>query len=187
MKTLVTSIVLLPLAAAATQLKDMTPEAVKSDGWTLALDVNLADVKSDEKLYEIPGALTLSVREAGKDPSLDDYDRMRGNYLNFRGADGRSFVVEAVVPGPAGRVGLPLAVTGRANCKSSAHRIVLDWKNHRFQISCGRRADFDFPWKNPGSFTFQAGSRQSRIIFSGSSTRTSTQSLPPTTSLPSAP
>ena len=126
MKTLVTSIVLLPLAAAATQLKDMTPEAVKSDGWTLALDVNLADVKSDEKLYEIPGALTLSVREAGKDPSLDDYDRMRGNYLNFRGADGRSFVVEAVVPGPAGRVGLPLAVTGRANCKSSAHRIVLD-------------------------------------------------------------
>ena len=149
MKTLVAAMVLLPLAAAATELKDMTPEVVKSDGWTLELDLDLAGVKSDETLYEIPGALTLSVREAGKDPSLNDYDRMRGNYLNFRGADGRSFVVEAVVPGPAGRVGLPLAVTGRANCKSGAHRIVLDWKNHRFQISCGRRADFDFPWKDP--------------------------------------
>ena len=140
---------LLPLAAAATELKDMTSDVVKADGYTITLDVDLSDVKGGEPLYEIPGSLALSIREAGKDPALGDYDRFGGNYLNFPGRDGRCLVVEALLPGPAGRVGLPLSVLGRADGADGAHRIVLDWRKYRFQMSCGARADFDFPWKAP--------------------------------------
>ena len=144
MRTFAITLVLLPGLALATEISEMTVETVKSAGYTLELDVDLAGVESDTRLFEIPGALELLVREAGKDPALAQYDRFGGNYLNFPGSDGRSFALEALLPGPAGRVGLPLSLLS-----NGVQRVVLDWNRHRFQLTCGARTDFDFPWKDP--------------------------------------
>lgn len=127
-----------------TGLAAMTADVVKSQGYTLEFVIDLANVSAAEPLYEIPGALTLAIREGGKTPALEEYDRVDGNYLNFPDGNGRCFVIEALLPVPAGRVGLPLALLPQG-----VARVVVDWKNYRFMISCGERADFDFPWQPP--------------------------------------
>ena len=84
MRTFIITLVLLPGLALATEISEMTVETVKSAGYTLELDVDLAGVESDTRLFEIPGALELLVREAGKDPALAQYDRFGGNLIETR-------------------------------------------------------------------------------------------------------
>ena len=62
--------------------------AVAEPGFTIRLDVDLDGVKGCERLYEIPGCLTLDLRMVGEDPKLKTYDMRDGNYLPFRRTDG---------------------------------------------------------------------------------------------------
>lgn len=71
--------------------------AVTDGDFSLSVRADLSSVTNAETLYEASGSFTLKVREAGVDPGLADYDRMLGNYLNWRLPDGRCPVIEAVV------------------------------------------------------------------------------------------
>ena len=129
----------------------MTSAGVVADGYTVELDVDLAGADRAEALYQIPGCLSLAIREVGvggEADALREFDTLGNNYLNFPGDDGRVLVLEGVVGGPAGRVGLPLALLG-----GDRARVVLDWKDYRLSLVCGGRADFDFPWHRVPQWT----------------------------------
>ena len=113
--------------------------------FTVDLDVDLAGVRS-ERLWEIPGAISLAVREAGADKPLLAYDREQGNYLTFRLADGACPVIEATMACPAGRVGIPLGALANPGGR---HSVTLDFNGIYWSILVdGRHLDRDLPWKD---------------------------------------
>lgn len=115
--------------------------AVAEPGFTIRLDVDLDGVKGGERLYEIPGCLTLDLRMAGEDPKLKAYDMRDGNYLPFRRTDGTCPVLEAHMPGVmASRVGLPLGFLGGTG---GVLRVVLNYAKTHVSIAVDGRMDDD--------------------------------------------
>ena len=99
--------------------------ACAADGFSVSVEVDATALREGQVLYELPGRLKVSVREAGRDVALRDYDQWFGNYLNFPRPDGSCPVVEAVLPNepreieykdlsrrlpPVCRVGFPLSL-----------------------------------------------------------------------------
>ena len=112
--------------------------------FTVDFDVDLTEARN-EQLWEIPGAITLAVREAGKDKELFAYDQAQGNYLPFKLADGTCPVIEATMACPAGRIGIPL---GTLASPGGTHSITLDFNGIYWSILVdGRHLDRDLPWK----------------------------------------
>ena len=110
-------------------------------GFTIALDVDLDGVKGVERLYEIPGCLTLGLREAGKDAALQEYDSCKGNYMNFKMPDGSCPVLEAHMPSvKASRVGLPLGVLEGTG---GVRHVVLNYAKTHFSIAVEGHMDDD--------------------------------------------
>ncbi len=110
-------------------------------GFTIRLDIDLDGVKVGERLYEIPGCLTLDLRMAGRDPALRTYDTREGNYLPFRMADGPCPVLEAHMPGvKASRVGLPLGFLGGTG---GVRRVVLNYAKTHVSIAVDGHMDDD--------------------------------------------
>ena len=113
--------------------------------FTVDFDIDLTDVR-EGRLWEIPGAVFLHVREAGARKELFSYDQEQGNYLSFKLTDGTCPVIEATMACPASRVGIPLGAL--ANPKGR-HSVTLDFNGVYWSILVdGRHLDRDLPWKN---------------------------------------
>ena len=126
---------------------DPEPDArVARDGFTLRLRVDLAGVAGGEKLYDVPGTLSLYVRDVDADPAPDLYDARGGNYLNFPLPDGRRLVLEAMMPGPTGRIGLPLVLLDPA---TQVKDVLLHNDGVKWSILVDGRLDQDFPIAPP--------------------------------------
>ena len=110
---------------------------VAEESFSVPLEVDVSAVRPGQVLFELPDRLRVSVREAGKDPALRDYDARFGNYLNFPMPDGTCPVLEAELPKeprtveykdlsrrlPTGfRVGFPLSLLA-ASPKKHAVRV----------------------------------------------------------------
>ena len=91
----------------------MEPIPPSAGGFEIRLRAGFDGVAAGEPLLEA-GPVRLALRLAGRTPGLEEYDALRGNYLNFPAADGSCPVVEATVPGRGGRVGVPLGALPRA-------------------------------------------------------------------------
>ena len=61
--------------------------------FTVDFDIDLTDA-TEGRLWEIPGAVFLHVREAGARKELFSYDQEQGNYLSFKLTDGTRRVAE---------------------------------------------------------------------------------------------
>ncbi len=116
-------------------------EAILAKGFTIDLKVDFDNVAADETLYEA-GPVKLVFRLAGRQEALRDYDRFRGNYLNFPMPGGACPVLEATIAEKAGRVGLPLGCLPWTN---GVHDVTLQFSPVKWAISAGGRADDDFP------------------------------------------
>ena len=115
---------------------------VSARGFTLRVTADLAGVQGGETLYEVPGAFSLVVRDIDKDPADDLYDARGGNYLNFPMTDGRRLVIEARMPGPTGRIGLPLGLLDESK---PVKDILVHNDNVKFSILVEGHLDQDFP------------------------------------------
>ena len=129
--------------AGSTETLNVTSNEIDRAGYTVELSVDFDGFKTDEPLYEIPGALTVGLRQAGVNPKMTETDDRFGNYVNFRLPDHTCPVIEAVMPGPAGRVGLPLAFLGGAK---GEHRVVVSYTGVHFSITVDGRMDDDMPF-----------------------------------------
>jgi len=96
-----------PAAALRSRPVTVSEEQLRRDGFIARMTVDLSGVKGPEVLWSM-GPARLVLRMAGTEKSLDDYDRKRGNYLNFRLPDGSCPVLEATICDKAGRIGVPL-------------------------------------------------------------------------------
>ena len=131
------------LAVAATTV--VAALAVGAATFTADFDIDLTGAKT-ERLWEIPGAITLAVREAGADKALFAYDLGQSNYLAFRLADGTCPVIEATMACPAGRVGIPLGALAKPGGR---HAVTLDFNGVYWSILVdGKHLDRDLPWKD---------------------------------------
>ena len=75
------------------------------------------------------GPAKLRLRLAGKEKKLEDYDRRRGNYLNFRLPDGSCPVIEATIADRAGRIGVPLgAIKERGKVEVTVRYASPSWR-----------------------------------------------------------
>ena len=129
-------------SVAALTLVCRTPLKELPGGFTLSCRVNLDAVAGGEALYEAEGALRIVVRDATADPAPGEYDERCGNYLNFPLPDGSCPVLEALLPGPAGRIGIPL---GALECPGGEHDLRIVHNGTYFTIDLDGRRDEDFP------------------------------------------
>ena len=109
--------------------------------FTVRLQVDLSEVKTDEPLYEV-GAAKLSVRLAGRTKGLEKYDTRHGNYLNFPMPDGTCPVIEATLCERGGRVGVPLGALARAE---GVHDVTLNFAPPHWTICVDGVQDDDMP------------------------------------------
>ena len=129
-------------SVAALTLVCRTPLKELPGGFTLSCRVNLDAAAGGEALYEAEGALRIVVRDATADPAPGEYDERCGNYLNFPLPDGSCPVLEALLPGPAGRIGIPL---GALECPGGEHDLRIVHNGTYFTIDLDGRRDEDFP------------------------------------------
>ena len=129
-------------SVAALTLVCRTPLKELPGGFTLSCRVNLDAAAGGEALYEAEGALRIVVRDATADPAPGEYDERCGNYLNFQLPDGSCPVLEALLPGPAGRIGIPL---GALECPGGEHDLRIVHNGTYFTIDLDGRRDEDFP------------------------------------------
>ncbi len=112
------------------------------DGFTLSCRVDLDGAKDCELLYEAEGALRVTVRDARANQAPNDYDERYGNYFNFPLPDGSCPVLEALLPGPAGRIGIPLGALERPEGR---HDLRIVWNGTYFTMDLDGHRDEDFP------------------------------------------
>jgi len=115
-----------------------------TDGFTLSCRVDLTGAQDGEILYEAEGALRVVVRDAVKSPAPNDYDARFGNYLNFSLPDGSCPVLEALLPGPTGRVGIPFGALERID---GSHDLRIIWNGTYFTLDLDNQRDEDFPFE----------------------------------------
>ena len=120
-------------------------EEIAEKGFALRFTADLAGVKGGETLLEFPGALKVFVRDIDADPAPSEYDTRSGNYTNFPMADGRHLVVEALMPGPTGRIGIPLGLLDLAN---PVKEIAVGCDGVKYSIVIDGHVDQDFPFDN---------------------------------------
>ncbi len=125
--------------ALRTERLSASRAAVTNGGFQATLRVDLADVREDERLWAVPGGVELYVRKAGRFA----YDRGMGNYLPFSRADGACPVLEAKLPGPAARIGIPLAAVPR---DLGEEEVRLNYDGTHWQLSLAGLFDEEFPW-----------------------------------------
>lgn len=133
------------MAASLALVVGAVSENHLKEGFSVRMQVDLASVKTNEDLLSV-GPACLSLRLAGRDKALLQYDRAAGNYLNFPLKDGSCPVIEATVSAKAGRVGIPLAVLDAAR---KTHDVVVRWAPPRWEISVDGQVDEDFPMPAP--------------------------------------
>ncbi len=127
---------------AALTLVKRAPLRELPEGFTLSCRVNLDGAKGGELLYEAEGALRIALRDAKADPAPGEYDERYGNYLNFPLPDGSCPVLEALLPGPAGRIGIPL---GALENPGGEHDVRVVWNGVYFTLDIDAHRDEDFP------------------------------------------
>ena len=129
-------------SVAALTLMSRAPLKELSGGFTLSCRLNLDGATGGETLYEAEGALRIVVRDALADPAPGEYDERYGNYLNFPLPDGTCPVVEALLPGATGRIGIPLGALER---HGGGHDLRIVHNGTYFTIDLDGRRDEDFP------------------------------------------
>lgn len=131
-------------SVAALTMIAKTPLREEERGFVLSFDVDVSEPVACEALYEAEGALKVCIRDARKNPAPGDYDEKNGNYLNFPLADGSCPVVEALMPGPTGRIGIPL---GALEKPFGRHHVKVVFNGTYFTIDVDERRDEDFPYE----------------------------------------
>lgn len=133
---------------------DVSSDDVVRDGYTVQVEVNLDKCATNEPLLEIPGGLSLAIRMAGDRDAPDhrwDKDNGHENYFSFCLPDATCPVLEAMIPGPAGRIGVPL---GALKNPGGDHSVVLQYTGVHWTLCVdGRNTDEDHPrtpavWEN---------------------------------------
>lgn len=117
-------------------------EEIRKCGFTLKLTVDFSKITGETIIYDAPGALKVSIRDVDKNPAPCDYDARNGNYKPFRDAFGRCLILEALMPGPTGRIGLPLTILDDTK---PIKEIVLCNDNVKWSILVDGKLDQDFP------------------------------------------
>lgn len=114
---LLSSAVLLAVGCGAADYRplDVSADTVKEQGWTMSFTVNAKALRAPQTLVDIPGAVTVSARFAGRTPSRAERDRKFGNYLNFTLPDGTCPIVEASIAGETSVLGIPLGALKQAD------------------------------------------------------------------------
>ena len=133
-------------SVAALTLVTRPPLVPLADGVALSFDVDIRRLPALDNpvaLYVVDGALKVALRDARRTPRADGSDERDGNYLNFPLADGSCPVIEATLPGPAGRVGIPL---GALKTPLARHRVRIVRNNAYFTLDVDERRDEDFPY-----------------------------------------
>ena len=128
---------------AAVTMVMKTPLREAQDGVVLTFDVDLSAPVAEGLLYEAEGALRVSIRDAKKNPAPGNYDEINGNCYNFALPDGSCPVLEALMPGPTGRVGIPLGALGNPFGK---HHVQVVFNGVYFTLDVDERRDEDFPY-----------------------------------------
>ena len=129
---------------AAVTMIAKTPLREAKDGFTLSFDVDVGTTPREEPLYEAEGALKVRVRDAKKNPAPGNYDELNGNVYNFPLPDGSCPVIEALLPGPTGRLGIPL---GALKQPFGKHRVRIVFNGTYFTLDVDERRDEDFPYE----------------------------------------
>ena len=129
---------------AAVTMVTKTPLREAKDGFTLSFDVDVGTEPGEEALYEAEGALKVRVRDAKKHPAPGSYDELNGNAYNFPLPDGSCPVLEALLPGPTGRIGVPL---GALKQPFGKHRVRIVFNGVYFTLDVDERRDEDFPYE----------------------------------------
>lgn len=130
------------LTIAAITMIARPPLVEVKDGFEISCDINLDNIGDDEDLFAADRSLKIILRDAVRNPAPGEYDGNGGNYLNFTMPDGACPVVEALLPGPCGRVGIPLGVL--ANPSGTHHLRVVRNRTY-FVIELDGHRDEDFP------------------------------------------
>ena len=128
---------------AALTLVKRQPLVDLPDGFTLSCRVDLDGAKDGDLLYEAEGALRIYVRDAKANPAPNEYDERYGNYYNFALPDGSCPVLEAFLPGPAGRIGIPFGALEHLGGK---HDLRIVWNGTYFTLDLDGHRDEDFPY-----------------------------------------
>lgn len=124
------------------------------DGFTLQLLLDLNGKPEAEQLLQIPGVMTLELRNSGDNPDLSGWDWSQ-NYRNYKFADGSCPVLEAELfvtseehpDWKSLRVGFPLS---RLDNPQGQHEIQLHFTGVSWQIYVdGKRMDENFPFGYP--------------------------------------
>ena len=129
---------------AAVTMLVRTPLGEAKDGFTLTFDLDVGAAPREEPLYEAEGALKVRVRDAKRNPASGNYDELNGNVYNFPLPDGSCPVVEALLPGPTGRVGIPL---GALKQPFGKHHVQIVFNGTYFTLDVDERRDEDFPYE----------------------------------------
>lgn len=129
---------------AAVTMITRTPLREAKGGFTLTFDLDVGTAPREEPLYEAEGALKVRVRDAKKNPAPGNYDELNGNVYNFPLPDGSCPVVEALLPGPTGRLGIPL---GALRQPFGKHRVKIVFNGTYFTLDVDERRDEDFPYE----------------------------------------
>lgn len=148
----------------------MRASEVMKDGFPCALDIDFSAVTQAEALVEVPGALLLCFRSVDRANTngLRQFDMAQQNYGNFRGGVGMDMVIEAQVPGPAGRIGIPLGILKDS---SGVKRVRLNHTTVHWQIYIEDALDENLPftgivWPNNGAVARVCSSRVRSMRFS---------------------
>jgi len=128
---------------AAVTMIVKTPLREAKDGFVLTFDVDLGDSAPEGILYEAEGALKVCVRDAKTHPAPGNYDEINGNCYNYGLPDGSCPVIEALLPGPTGRLGIPLGALRRP---VGNHRVKVVFNGVYFTLDVDERRDEDFPY-----------------------------------------
>ena len=135
MKRLMTVVMMMSVAAAV-----LRAAGGETPSFSARMTVDLSSVTNAETLWTM-GPARLTLRFAGQDKALADYDRRLANYCNFRMPDGTCPVLEATICDKAGRIGIPLgAITNRGACA-----VTLRYASPSWRIEAGGETDEEFP------------------------------------------
>ena len=138
-----------PSVAAAASLRDERLAAsaadVRAKGFRYELEIDFSGAGKDELLVAVPGALQLYFRSVDRANAkfLQAWDTRLQNYGNFPLPDGTCPVLEAWVPGPAGRIGIPLGFLTRP---TGVKKVVLNHTTVHWQIYVEDALDENLPF-----------------------------------------
>jgi len=148
----------------------LSASEVAKNGFSGALEIDFSAVTQAEMLVEVPGALMLCFRpvDTANRKGLRHFDCAMQNYANFSRTGGSHAVIEAMIPGPAGRIGIPLGILRKP---TGVKRVRLNHTTAHWQIYVEDVLDENLPfteiaWPKDGAVARVCSPRVKSLRFS---------------------